>query len=174
MYTLEKHDHLLQERFGLKVQWSHEAGGSVRGVCGAEETTKRAYVPIGLSGKSGVLRVQVVPGDIPFLLPAYFLTELGAVIDMKNATILYTELGVKQLMKRLNTGHVSVSIVEFGDGFCVPANFSGTKEQSVVTKDRARLVNCESSQWSLCKCYGADGVACCCASLDQWRSKHGR
>lgn len=130
MQTLEKHDHLLQERFGLKVQWSHEAGGSVRGVCGAEETTKIAYVPIGLSGKSGVLRVQVVPGDIPFLLPAYFLTELGAVIDMKNATIFYTELGVKQLMKRLTTGHVSVSIVEFGDGFCVPANFSGTRSSA--------------------------------------------
>ena len=125
--TLEKHDQLLQERFGLKVQWSQEAGGSVRGVCGAEETTKIVYIPIGLSGKSGVLRVQVVPGDIPFLLPAYFLTELGAVIDMKNATIFYTELGVKQLMKRLSTGHVSVSIVEFGDGFHVPANFSGTR-----------------------------------------------
>ena len=72
MQTMEKHDYLLQERFGLKVQWSHEAGGSIRGVCGAEETTKIVYVPIGLSGKSGVLRVQVVPGDIPFLLPAYF------------------------------------------------------------------------------------------------------
>ena len=33
-------------------------------------------------------------------------------------------------MRRLTTGHVSVSIVEFGDGFCVPANFSGTRSSA--------------------------------------------
>ena len=112
--TLENHDRLLQQEFGVQVQWSSEAGGSVRGVCGSEETTQIAYVPIGLGGKSGVLRVQVVPGDIPFLLPAYFLSELGAVIDMKHGTIYYMELGVKQQLNRLPTGHVSVSIIEFG------------------------------------------------------------
>ena len=132
--TLEAHDQFLHEHFGLRVQWSHEAGGSVRGVCGAEETTRIAYVPIGLGGKSGVLRVQVVPGDIPFLLPAYFLTELEAVIDMKHGTIMYMALGVKQDMNRLSTGHVSVSIVEFGDGFHVPATFCGTRSKAWSTK----------------------------------------
>ena len=34
--TLKAHDKLLQERYGLCVQYSGEAGGSVRGVCGAE------------------------------------------------------------------------------------------------------------------------------------------
>ena len=128
--TLDDHDRLLQRSHGLRVQWSSESGGSVRGVCGAEETTQIAYVPVGLGGKSGVLRVQVVPGDIPFLLPAYFLTELEAVIDMKHATIMYMALGVKQTMNRLSTGHVSVSIIEFGDGFHVPSNFCGTKSQA--------------------------------------------
>ena len=132
--TLQHHDLFLQHRFGLQVQWSHESGGTVRGVCGAEETTKIAYVPIGLGGKSGVLRVQVVPGDIPFLLPAYFLSDLGAVIDMKHATIMYMNLGIKQNMRRLHTGHVSVSIVEFGSGFRVPANFAGVKSQAWSTE----------------------------------------
>eukprot|EP00435_Cladocopium_sp_Y103_P060316 s936_g22.t1 len=128
--TLQQHDRLLRDQFGLQVQWSEESGGSVRGVCGSEESTKIAYVPIGLCGKSGVLRVQVVPGEIPFLLPAYFLAELGAVIDMKHDVIFYMELGVKQTMNRLSTGHVSVSIIEFGDGFNVPTNFSGTRSQA--------------------------------------------
>ena len=132
--TLQDHDHLLRNSFGLQVQWSQESGGTVRGVCGAEETTKIAYVPIGLGGKSGVLRVQVVPGDIPFLLPAYFLSDLGAVIDMKHATIMYMNLGIKQTMKRLHTGHVSVSIVEFGSGFRVPATFAGAKSQAWSTE----------------------------------------
>lgn len=79
METLQEHDRLLRERFDLQVQWSEESGGSVRGVCGSEESTKIAYVPIGLCGKSGALRVEVVPGEILFLLLAYFLAELGAV-----------------------------------------------------------------------------------------------
>ena len=120
MSTLQNHDTLLRSQFGLQVQWSEESGGSVRGICGEEERTRIAYVPIGLAGKSGVLRVQIVPGDIPFLLPAYFLSELGAVIDMGHSTIMYMSLGVKQKMKKMTTGHVAVSIVEFGTGFHAP------------------------------------------------------
>lgn len=82
--TLKQHDILLQQHHQLRVQWSHEPGGMVRGVCGSEEHTSLAYVPIGLGGKSGILKVQVAPGDIPFLIPAYFLSDLQAVIDMKN------------------------------------------------------------------------------------------
>ena len=130
LLTLQAHEQMLEERFGLKIQWSHESGGVVRGVCGAEESTKIAYVPIGLGGKSGVLRVQVVPGDIPFLLPAYFLTDLEAVIDMKHATIMYMKIGVKQEMRRLSTGHVAASVIEFGNGFRVPTNFAFCKSQA--------------------------------------------
>eukprot|EP00438_Fugacium_kawagutii_P011007 Skav220594 [mRNA] locus=scaffold2744:89020:94746:+ [translate_table: standard] len=132
--TLEEHDHFLKEQFGLQVQWSCESGGSVRGVCGAEETTSIAYVPIGLGGRSGVLRVQVVPGDIPFLLPAYFLTELEAVIDMKHAMIMYMKLGVKQYMTRMASGHVAVSIVEFGHGFHIPSNLAAQRSQAWCTE----------------------------------------
>ena len=129
--VLESHEKLLQEKFGLMVQWSNESGGTVRGVCGKEERTKVAYIPIGLGGKSGVLRVQVVPGDIPFLLPAYFLTDLEAVIDMKSCMIMYMSLGVKQKMTRLSTGHVAVSIVEFGrHGFRVPTTFAFSSSQA--------------------------------------------
>ena len=132
--TLLAHDQLLREQFGVQVQWSHECGGTVRGLCGMEETTKIAYVPIGLNGRSGVLRVQVVPGDIPYLLPAYFLTELEAVIDMKHATIMYMKLGITQQMQRLHTGHVAVSIVEFGSGFRIPADFSPQRSQAWATE----------------------------------------
>ena len=129
--TLEQHDTLLQERFGLRVQWSHEAGGSVRGVCGKEESTSIAYVPIGLGGKSGVLRVQVVPGTIPFLIPAYFLSNVGAVIDMEHAVIWYTKLATSQNMRRLSSGHVSVSIIDFGkSGSNVPSNFAASSSQA--------------------------------------------
>ena len=77
------------------------------------------------------LKVQIVPGEIPFLIPAYFLADLEAVIDMKHATIMYMALGVTQKMTRLPTGHVAVSIVEFGPGFTCSSDFPLLQKSSV-------------------------------------------
>ena len=126
---------LLRHQNGLQVQWSQEQGGTVRGVCGQEEQTKIAYVPIGLGGKSGVLRCQIVPGDIPFLLPAYFLSDLKSIIDTHHLTIVYMALAVKQTMKRVNSGHVAVCITEIGAGFQVPAKFAGFRPQAWSLED---------------------------------------
>ena len=130
METLQEYNRLLRERFDLQVQWSEESGGSMRGVCGLEESTKIAYLPIGFCGKSDILQIQVVPGEIQFLLSIYFLAELGAVIDMKDGVIFYMDLGVKWIMNYLSIGHVSVNMIEFGDGFYVSINFSDVKSQA--------------------------------------------
>ena len=45
--TLAGLDQYLQETFGLREQHSTEGGGTVRGVCGAEEKTPIAYISIG-------------------------------------------------------------------------------------------------------------------------------
>ena len=71
-----------------------------------------------------------------FLLPAYFLSDLGAVIDMKHATIMYVNLGIKHTMKRLHTGHVSVSIVELAVVFECLRLFCWREESSLVDRDR--------------------------------------
>ena len=42
---------------------------------------------------------------------------------MKSCKIMYMALGINQDMIRLPSGHVAVSIVEFGRGFHVPADF---------------------------------------------------
>ena len=162
--TLEDHDHLLRSQFGLQVLWSHESGGTVRGVCGAEETTKIAYVPIGLGGKSGVLRVQVVPGDIPFLLPAYFLSDLGAVIDMKHATIMYMNLGIKQHMKRLHTGHGFSFYCGIWQWISSACEFCWRQKSSLVDRDHARLASSPSTACPTRDSDGSSGGACCCGS----------
>ena len=115
--TLERLDQHLMSRFGLRVQYTNEDGGTVRGVCGSEEKTPIAYIPIGLGGCSGLLRVQIVPGPVPCLLPAYLLTDMGSVIDMVGLNMFHTNLGVIQQMHRRDTGHVEVSITEYGNGF---------------------------------------------------------
>ena len=90
--TLAEHEALLYERAGLKVEHSGEMGGSVRGVTGAEQHARIAHVPIGIAGTSGVLRCQVVPGSVPFLIPAYLLRQLGAVIVSGSLYIRYKTL----------------------------------------------------------------------------------
>ena len=44
--TLHKHDLYLQQHYRLRVQLTGEEGGTVRGVCGSEQVTKIAYIPI--------------------------------------------------------------------------------------------------------------------------------
>ena len=129
--TLARHDRYLQQHFHLRVQYSDEKGGTVRGVCGSEEVTEVAYIPIGIQGRGGILRVQVVPGGVPCLIPAYFLDQLGAVIDMSSLLIAYVRLSVVQSMCRRPSGHVAVSLCEFWwmDGMC-PRNMIFSRVRS--------------------------------------------
>ncbi|CAE7350344.1 RE1 [Symbiodinium sp. CCMP2592] len=127
--TLARHDQYLQQHFQLRVQYSDEQGGTVRGVCGSEEITQVAYIPIGIGGRGGILRVQVVPGGVPCLIPAYFLHVLGAVIDMSSLLIAYTQLSVVQSMSRRQSGHVAVNLCEFGQGWYVPASYDFLKSE---------------------------------------------
>ena len=54
----------------------------------------------------GCLRVQIVPGEIPFLLPAYLLKEMGSVIDMPGERISHTSLFTVQKLLQRATGRV--------------------------------------------------------------------
>ena len=95
----------------------------MRGVCGAEQNTRIAYVPVSMSGLPWVLRVQVVPGHVPCLLPAYLLMATGAVIDLKGLFIYYTRSGTVQELHRRPTGHISVNITEFSKDFYIPDTY---------------------------------------------------
>ena len=93
----------------------------MRGVCGVEEKTPIAYIPVGVAGYSGQLRVQIVPGSVPCLVPAYLLTDLGSVIDMSSMRVYHTHYNCMQYMLQKSSGHVEVSLTEFGQrGFSCP------------------------------------------------------
>ena len=127
--TLSKLDQHLANQFGMRIKHTNEDGGAVRGVCWSEERAPIAYVPIGIGGCSGLLRVQIVPGAVPCLLPAYLLTDMGSVIDMVGLNMYHTRLGVTQQMHRRATGHVEVCVTEYGKGFHMPSSASFGKSQ---------------------------------------------
>ena len=95
-----------------------------------EEKTPIAYIPVGVAGYSGQLRVQIVPGSVPCLVPAYLLTDLGSVIDMSSMRVYHTHYNCMQYMLQKSSGHVEVSLTEFGQrGFRVPSHVAFGKSQ---------------------------------------------
>ena len=68
-------------------------------------------------------------GDVPLLIPARFLTALGAVMTCLHLKIMHMKLGVKQSRVRLISGHVAVSVAEFGRGYHAPASFACARSQ---------------------------------------------
>ena len=104
------------------------SGGTVRGVCGSEQVTKIAYIPVGIAGAPGILRVQVVPGTIPCLVPVYLLTA-GAVIDMPGSRVHFTNISAVHTMKRRSAGDMEVSLCEFDVKWEIPATYGFVRSE---------------------------------------------
>ncbi len=117
--TLEAHDKYLQP-FGLRIQFTGEDGGAVVGVTGSPIDCRVAFIPIGLGGVNGILRVQVVPGRVPILLPVPMLLMLEAVIDLAQLRIHYQAINRSQELLLQPTKHVAVDLLEFSTPFEVP------------------------------------------------------
>ena len=71
----------------------------------------------------------MVPGDVPCLLPAYFLTKLGAEIDIKTCQIVYTSVRAFQNMKFRDSGHVEVDMCDFGERWSIPQTYDFLKSE---------------------------------------------
>ena len=73
--------------------------------------------------------MQIVPGPVPCLIPAYLLTSMGSVIDMVGLKVYHTNLGTVQVMHQRLSGHVEVNLTEFGDGFRTPPRVTFDRSQ---------------------------------------------
>ena len=66
--NLTKWCRLLAEH-GLQVEWSQEKPESASGIGGMTQPIGVVYVPVGLTGCNGIIRLTVVEQDVPPLLP---------------------------------------------------------------------------------------------------------
>ena len=106
--------------FGLKVRWTNKVGNA-RGVGGEAKCKGVVEIPLGVGGVCGVLEATVVQEDVPLLLPVRLLRELRAVIDFSKDQLILKKFGAESMLSTLPSGHVAVSIVEFGkDGWQLP------------------------------------------------------
>jgi len=92
------------------------------GVGGAISILKSAEVPIGIQGVSGLVDLNVIDTELPFVLPKSFCKQLGLVLDTTDATATWEELGnrVSEVIT-LPGNHNAIDILEFpSDGWKDP------------------------------------------------------
>eukprot|EP00971_Amphidinium_carterae_P248720 4937144-Amphidinium_carterae.2 len=112
------------KNLGLWVKDMQGRATNTNGIGGAAEVVRRCIIPVGLGGTNGMLRLTVVKGEVPLVLPIRLMAMLGAVINLPKGKIDWTwGLPRRQsTLERLESGHVTVSIMEYGaDGWHAPA-----------------------------------------------------
>ena len=97
------------------------------GIGGAAKALHAVLIPISMEQNTGVLEMTVLDGSIPPLLSVGFLEFLRTKMDLEKNTISFGALGLELLMKKLPTGHRSISLNDWkGGNFPIP--------EAVITK----------------------------------------
>ena len=97
----------LKPKIRQKKQRFREVGGDT-----TSSTVK--IFPIGIGGVHGELHSAETPGETPLLLSRPFMEKLGAVINLKDGTVSFQDLGVKDLpLIRTSRGHMAIDLLNF-------------------------------------------------------------
>ena len=83
------------------------------GIGGAAKVKGVALVPISPGGVPGILEFTILEHDVPPLLSVGFLEFLGAEIKLVTNQLLFTNIDVKILMRRLSSGHRTIPLVNW-------------------------------------------------------------
>ena len=86
------------------------------GIGGAAKALNEVLIPISMEQNTGVLEMTVLDGSIPPLLSVGFLEFLRTKMDLEKNTISFGALGLELLMKKLPTGHRSISLNDWKGG----------------------------------------------------------
>ena len=86
------------------------------GIGGAAKALHAVLIPISMEQNTGVLEMTVLDGSIPPLLSVGFLEFLRTKMDLEKNTISFGALGLELLMKKLPTGHRSISLNDWKGG----------------------------------------------------------
>ncbi|CAK8990659.1 Integrase catalytic domain-containing protein, partial [Durusdinium trenchii] len=122
-------------QFGLRPVEASGTTATCAGI-GGSATIKAVYdIPIGVAKTNGLLRVTEIEDvgafQTPFLLPISFIELVGGVIDTgKNMFML--KGGKKTTMRRLPSGHRTISALEFNGRWKLP---EGLAKELTISSD---------------------------------------
>ena len=86
-------------------------------------------LPVGIAGVAGVLETTVVADDVPLLLPVSLLKALGAIVNLPESKLQLTALQAETPMSTMASGHLAVSVVDFGpQGWSLPSACQGIRQ----------------------------------------------
>ncbi|CAE7887444.1 GIP, partial [Symbiodinium necroappetens] len=116
-------------KHNLRAHWTDKEA-SARGIGGSARTVGVCELPVGVAGVPGVLETTVVTDDVPLLLPVSLLKALGAIVNMPEAKLQLTAVNAECLMVSMASGHLAVSVVDFGpQGWSLPSGCQGIRQE---------------------------------------------
>ena len=119
---LDKWCKLLAEH-GLQVEWSQEKPESTSGIGGVTQPIGVVYVPVGLAGCNGVIRITVVEQDVPPPLRVEIMRTLQACLDLNDDSDkeIFRQFGGESSLRTLQSGHTVIRADQFDpDGWQLP------------------------------------------------------
>ena len=134
--TLRRWQDVLRAAHGLEME-THESAMIFR--YGNNQTlsaTARRGVPCGLAGQNAKVFIHEVPGKAPFLVSLELLEAMGAILDTRNRTLLFSRTGRTVTLKRTRVGHLLIPMKDFAaEGYVETANPAITSDEVIVYSD---------------------------------------
>ena len=110
----------------LRAHWLNKEA-TARGIGGCARTIGVCELPVGIV--AGVLETTVVADDVPLLLPVSLLKALGAIVNLPESKLQLTALQAETPMSTMASGHLAVSVVDFGpQGWSLPSACQGIRQ----------------------------------------------
>eukprot|EP00971_Amphidinium_carterae_P288170 5721106-Amphidinium_carterae.1 len=117
------------EKKGLKPVLTNLPAAGTRGIGGSAQGIGIYNVPVALGGACGIMTIQVIRGDIPFLISVAFQRAVKMRLDLGEERAEWLELGTESKTISLPSGHVAVNILDchtWTPPICpIPINITG-------------------------------------------------
>lgn len=115
-----------------------------RGVGGETRSEVVKAFPVSIGGVPGEIFSAETPGSVPLLMSRPFMEKLGTVLDLRNGTVSFEEIGIKSLpLLKTSKGHLAVNLLDFPTDSEVPQHDTLATSSTTTPKPGPLNSSCE-------------------------------
>ena len=115
-----------------------------RGVGGETRSEVVKAFPVSIGGVPGEIFSAETPGSVPLLMSRPFMEKLGTVLDLRNGTVSFEEIGIKSLpLLKTSKGHLAVNMLDFPIDKEVPQHDALATSSTTTPKPGPLNSSCE-------------------------------
>ena len=115
-----------------------------RGVGGETRSEVVKAFPVSIGGVPGEIFSAETPGSVPLLMSRPFMEKLGTVLDLRNGTVSFEEIGIRSLpLLKTSKGHLAVNLLDFPIDKEVPQHDALATSSTTTPKPGPLNSSCE-------------------------------